>query len=102
MLKKTAGFEAQTLTNKVFSPPFAAVRAARSGRWIVTGWAPIDRCWGNEDVPCLHADPRFPDCAPGDTVEVNGWLSFYDGEDLEGELERGARVLGVKRVTGTD
>jgi hypothetical protein len=39
-------------------------------------------------VPCLHSDPKFPDCAPGETKRVRGWLSFYEGSNLEGELKR--------------
>ena len=47
-----------------------------------------DRLWGNEQVPCIHADPRFPDCAPGETVRLRGWLSFYEGDDIRGEFKR--------------
>lgn len=88
MLKAAPGFATQTLTNKIFRPPFAALRADDGRRWIITAWDPCDRCWGNENVPCLHADPKFPDCPPGATVRLRGWLSFYDGADLEGELQR--------------
>jgi hypothetical protein len=88
MLKAAAGFEGSTLTNQVFRTPYAAVRSTSGDRWIVTAWAPADRCWGNEQVPCLHSDPRFSDCAPGDTVRLRGWLSFYAGTDLEAELRR--------------
>jgi hypothetical protein len=31
---------------------------------------------------------RFPDCAPGETQHVSGWLSFYDGKDVEAEFRR--------------
>jgi hypothetical protein len=88
MLKAAAGFNQQTLTNKVFAKPYAAVRSADGRRWIITGWEPCDRCWGNQQVPCLHADPKFPDCAPGETVRLRGWLSFYEGADLQAELKR--------------
>jgi hypothetical protein len=88
MLKAAPGFATQTLTNKIFRPPFAAVHADDGRRWIITGWDPCDRCWGNEKVPCLHADPKFPDCLPGETVHLRGWLSFYEGTDLDGELQR--------------
>jgi hypothetical protein len=88
MLKAAAGFAAQTLTNKVFQAPYAAARSEDGRRWIITGWDPCDRCWGNDQVPCLHADPKFPDCPPGETVRLRGWLSFYEGADLKGELKR--------------
>jgi hypothetical protein len=37
-------------------------------------------------VPCIHADPVFADCAPGETVRVRGRLWFFEGKDIEGEL----------------
>jgi len=92
MLKAAAGFTAQTLTNKLFQSPFAAVRSADGRRWIVTAWDPCDRCWGNDQVPCLHADPKFPDCPPGETVRLRGWLSFFEGTDIEGEFRRVERT----------
>ena len=39
-------------------------------------------------VPCLHADPKFPDCDPGETQRLQGWLSFYEGTDIHQELRR--------------
>jgi dienelactone hydrolase len=39
-------------------------------------------------VPCLHSDPKFPDCGPGETKRLRGWLSFYEGRDIEGEFRR--------------
>jgi len=88
MLKAAAGFAAQTLTNKVFKAPYAAARSDDGRRWVLTAWDPCDRCWGNEQVPCIHADPKFPDCAPGETVRLRGWLSFYEGADLVAEFTR--------------
>ena len=49
---------------------------------------PILRPWGNDRCPCLHADPKIPDCEPGETQRLVGWLSFYEGDDLDAELER--------------
>ena len=56
--------------------------------WVITAWSPLDRVWANPEVPCLHSDPRFPDCAPGKTVRILGWLSFYEGQEIEQELAR--------------
>jgi hypothetical protein len=36
----------------------------------------------------MHADPQFPDCAPGETQRLGGWLSFYEGTDIDAELRR--------------
>ncbi len=67
MLKGAAGFEEQTNENKVFSKPYVAVRNKGGDRWIITAWEPCDRAWGNAPCPCLHSDPKFPDCPPGKT-----------------------------------
>lgn len=92
MLKSAAGFESQTLTNKTFQKPFAVVRSLEGRRWVITAWDHCGRVWGNDQVPCIHSDPVFPDCAPGQTVWVRGWLSFYEGEDIAGELKRLGQV----------
>lgn len=88
MLAGAPGFRAQTNTNKVFRSPFSAAGSDDGKRWIITAWSPVDRCWGNEQCPCLHSDPKFPDCAPGATVRVRGRLWFYEGTDVEGEIKR--------------
>jgi hypothetical protein len=36
----------------------------------------------------LHSDPKFADCPSGATQRVRGWLSFYEGTDLDRELAR--------------
>jgi hypothetical protein len=76
MLKGASGFDAQTNDNKVFSSPFVACRSEDGKRWIITAWEACHRTWANPPCPCLHSDPKFPDCAPGETQTVRGWLSF--------------------------
>jgi predicted amidohydrolase len=88
MLAGAAGFAAQTNDNKLFRPPFAAARSEDGRRWIITCFEPAQRCWGNEKCPCLHSDPRFPDCDPGQTVRVRGRVWFYEGTHIEEELRR--------------
>lgn len=88
MLKGAAGFAEQTNDNKVFSGAYAACRSKDGGRWVITAWEPIHRGWANAKCPCLHSDPKFPDCAPGETKRLQGWLSFYEGKDVEGEFKR--------------
>lgn len=88
MLGFAAGFETQTSSNKVFVAPYAAARSSSGARWVITAWVPNQRCWGNAPCPCLHSDPQFPDCAPGKTQSVRGWLSFYQGTDIHAELAR--------------
>ncbi len=88
LLKAAHGFAEQTNDNKVFAAPFAACRDASGKRWIIFAWQPIHNVWGNAPCPCLHADPKIPDCPPGETREVHGWFSFYQGEDVRSEIER--------------
>jgi hypothetical protein len=88
MLKGAMGFTEQTNTNKILEAPYCAAMSSDGKRWIITAWAPIHRAWANPPVPCIHADPKFPDCAPSQTVETRGWISFYEGEDVRAEFRR--------------
>jgi hypothetical protein len=92
MLKGLAGFEQQTNDNKLFRQPYVACHNADKSRWIITAWQPCQRAWGNAPCPCLHSDPKFPDCEPGQTVRLVGWLSFYEGLEIDAELERMKKV----------
>jgi hypothetical protein len=88
MLGHAAGFAAQTNDNKVFRAPYTAAHSADRRRWVITAWAPCHRAWGNPPCPCLHSDPKFPDCPPGETRRLTGWLSFYEGTDVDAEFRR--------------
>jgi hypothetical protein len=88
MLKGAPELAALTNENKLYRPPFAACRSAKGGRWVITAWRPCHRPWGNERCPCLHSDPKLPDCPPGTTVRADGWLSFYEGKDVQAEFQR--------------
>ena len=88
MLKMAKGFNAQTNDNKVLQKPYAACRGADGKRWIITAWEPYNRTWDNARCPCVHSDPKFPDCKPGETVKAHGRLSFYEGRDVEIEFRR--------------
>jgi hypothetical protein len=99
LLKGAAGFENTTNDNKVFQGPFAACHNQQGDRWIITAWYPRDRVWANPQCPCMHADPKFPDCPPGRTRRLFGWLSFYEGTDIDGELLRIERSQRSSRWT---
>ena len=88
MLKGAVGFEDQTADNKVFARPYVACRDRDRRRWIITAWEPCHRAWSNPPCPCLHSDPKFPDCAAGETQRLRGWLSFYEGRDVQAEMRR--------------
>lgn len=88
MLKMAGGFNQQTNQHTVFAPPYAAIRSQTGSRWIITAFDPCQRPWANPPVPCIHSDPQFPDCAPGETTRIRGWLSFYEGKDVQNEFKR--------------
>ena len=83
-----AGFAAQTNDNKVLTNPYVACRSEDSKRWIITAWEGCDRPWGNDACPCFHSDPRFPDLEPRQRACLRGWLSFFEGPDIQGEFGR--------------
>lgn len=88
MLKGANGFEQLTNENKEFRSPYGICRDAERKRAIVTGWWPIHRVWANPPCPCLHADPKFPDCEPGRTVGLRGILFFHEGDGLDAAIQR--------------
>jgi hypothetical protein len=102
MLKGAVGFDEQTDDNKLFSKPYVAGRNQAGDKWIITAWEPCDRAWGNAPCPCLHSDPKFPDCAPGKTERLRGWLSFYEGTEIEVELKRIDAVGWRRGVRATE
>ncbi len=86
MLKGLPGFEEQTNDNKIFRGEYACCRSG--DRWVIMAWSPLDRTWGNAPCPCLHSDPRLPDCEPGKTVRAVGEVCFYEGPSIDDELAR--------------
>lgn len=88
MLKGAPSLNAQTNRNKILRSPAAAVGSSDQGRWIITAWERCGRTWGNDQVPCMHADPVLPDCPAGETVRVRGKLWFYEGTQIDHELDR--------------
>jgi hypothetical protein len=88
MLKGAPEFNSTTNDNKIFRDPFVACRNKAGDRWIIAAWEGCVRAWGNAPCPCMHSDPQFPDCDPGQTQRLRGWLSFYEGTDIDAELKR--------------
>jgi peptidoglycan/xylan/chitin deacetylase (PgdA/CDA1 family) len=88
MLKGTSEFKSTSNDNKIFRNPFVACRNAAGNRWIITAWENCKRTWGNAPCPCMHSDPQFADCAPRETQRLHGWLSFYEGTEINAELQR--------------
>ena len=88
MLKKLPGFNEQTNDNKLKQTPFIAAHSANKKRWVITTWTHPNHIWANEKCPCIHTDPKFPDLKPGEKYSLKGWLSFYEGEDIQAEFKR--------------
>lgn len=88
MLKGAPGFDQLETGNKLLADPYVACHDPTKTRWIITAWDKCKRPWANRPCPCMHSDPQFPDCAPGETQRLCGWLSFYEGRDIDGELKR--------------
>lgn len=88
MLKGLDGFGLRSDDNKVYQPPFAAARDITGRRWVIAAWEGCKRAWGNAPCPCLHSDPRVPDCPPGESRGVRGWVSFYEGTEIKEEMKR--------------
>ena len=88
MLKGAAGFNAQSDAGRRIEGGVAAMRAAGNDRWLLIAFDQHRRVWGNPPVPCIHSDPVFPDAQPGQRVEVQGRLWFYEGASIDAEIER--------------
>jgi hypothetical protein len=92
LLKGAPGFDAQENGNKLKfeAEGVCAVRSADGARWIATVFE-RPRLWENKPCPCIHADPFFPDLAPGEEALSRGRVFVWEGEDLGAEVSRRAR-----------
>ncbi|RMF41978.1 MAG: hypothetical protein D6753_08545, partial [Planctomycetota bacterium] len=88
LLRGLPGFTQQSNENKLFRDGYAVAHSPDRQRWVISAWDPVHRAWGNARCPCLHSDPKFPDCPPGQTRWLRGWFSFYQGTDIDRELAR--------------
>jgi peptidoglycan/xylan/chitin deacetylase (PgdA/CDA1 family) len=88
MLKEAKQFEKLSNENKIFDSPVVAVHSKNGKQWIFTAWDNCHHAWGNKACPCLHSDPQLQDCKPGETVSVTGKIWFYQGDNIQNELER--------------
>ena len=94
MLARAPGFENQTAENKSIRDPIVACRHVDGDGWVITAWQGCQRPWANPPCPCIHSDPKFPDCPPGESRKLVGYVSFYRGDRVEDEF---ARVEGLVR-----
>lgn len=83
LLRGAEGFDGQDDENTVIRTPYVARRSANGPRWVVTAWDACHRAWSNPPCPCLHSDPIFPDCPPGQSVQARGVIAFVEAETVE-------------------
>lgn len=88
LLKEAKGFEEQSDDNKLSVDGTIACHSKTGDRWIITHWNGAHATWTNPKCPCMHSDPKFPDCAPGETQQITGWVAFYEGTDVRGEIQK--------------
>lgn len=88
MLSAMPGFSTQTARRSAQLDDLIAVEGDEPGKWIIAGWTPNHRAWTNPPVPCIHSDPIFPDCPPGETSHVFGYLGFYSGDSIQEHLQQ--------------
>ena len=86
--KHRLGFRKQIIENKLVRAPFIACHDGSKSKWVITVWTPNHNTWGNSYCPCMHSDPKFPDCSPGKTTRVKGWVGFYQGTEIEAHLAK--------------
>jgi hypothetical protein len=68
--------------------PVVVVVSKENDRLMAMSWGKDTMSLvGNQHHPCMHADPEFPEIAPGQTAAVHGRLVFFEGklEDFKAE-----------------
>lgn len=88
ILGQMSGFNSQSLDHRRTTEFFTACGNEAEDKWVIYSWEKVARAWGNIHCPCLHSDPQFDDLEPGENQTIQGWLSFYEGHDVDGEMGR--------------
>jgi hypothetical protein len=59
--------------------PLIATVSEDGGRVTALAFDNSYKIMTNADIPCIHADPMFPDCPAGGTAQVRGKIYFVEG-----------------------
>ncbi len=59
--------------------PFISLVNRSGDRAVGLTWQGVKYLTTNGELACIHADPSFPDCAPGETVTARGRIVFGGG-----------------------
>lgn len=88
LLRGLSEFQEQSNDWTTLQPPYAVRRSQTNpNQWLVTAWDDCHRAWANPECPCIHSDPVFPDCLPGQTVTARGVIAFVEADDLRSAIE---------------
>jgi len=80
--KKSARYRVgwRTSGKPVADLPAAVVVSSDADRLVAMTWLDDTLSMvGNPRHPCFHADPKFPDLAPGEQASIRGKLVFFEG-----------------------
>ncbi|MBN1344169.1 MAG: hypothetical protein JXQ73_15900 [Phycisphaerae bacterium] len=74
----------------VVDAPVAAVTSKDGKHVFAIAWPKPRSILSNADIPCVHADPVWPDCPPGRRVYVRGKIYLIEGtlEDVIARVRR--------------
>lgn len=61
--------------------PVMATRSNKAERWVGMTWGKDTLSLiGNQNHPCMHADPKFKDLEPGEAATIHGAIFFFEGK----------------------
>ena len=87
MLKGAQGFSHQSNEFRFNHGPVAVARSKDGAHYLLTVWEGAHRAWANAPVPCIHADPKFPDLNPGESATLKGELWLVGDDAFEEALD---------------
>jgi hypothetical protein len=88
MLKGIPEMSDPKTQNSRLDSPIAAARSPDGSKWLLIAFENAHRTWANPPVPCVHADPKFPDCPPGESQRIRGAFWFATATTWPAEQKR--------------
>ncbi len=79
-------------SSDIVDAPLAAVTGKDGKHVFAIAWPQPRSILSNADLPCVHADPRWPKCPPGRRVHLRGKLYLVEGT-LDDVLRRVRRDI---------
>ena len=73
--------------------PVMVTRSNKEERWVGITWRKDTLSLiGNQNHPCMHADPKFKDLEPGEAAAIHGTIFFFEGKLADFDF---AKVIGA-------